>query len=306
MLHVVLLKGGPSIEQEVSNASASNILKVLSDSPWKVSLLEFNLDTIVQDLLDLKPDIVFIGMHGQYGEDGRIQGFLDIMRIPYTHSPLTTSAICMNKDLTKRIVSTLDIKSPKGLKIDATVSLRTLQEAFLNSFNGFVVKPLSGGSSVSTNFYQKLEDINLENIKNSDLNFIVEERIVGAEFTVLVLNGKALGCLEIQTKNDIFDHAAKFNKQLTEYLMPPITHPIGSPVYEKLKEYGEHIFKILGCQQMARMDFIVQDDEIFFLEVNTHPGFTSEHSMSAKIASYFNISEEALLVNLIQNAKYYA
>ena len=295
--HIVVVCGGMSAEREVSLSSASGIIEGLVSLNYKVTKIDMGND-IGAVIPNLKPDIVFNALHGTYGEDGALAGLLNILRIPYTHSGLTASAIAMNKKISNLLFQSAGIRVINGVTINQGSNTNPAIQ------KPYVIKPLNQGSSIGIEIVLPEDEKDL-----GDYNFeygseiLVEEYIKGKEIQVAVLNGKALGTLEIKLINKRFyDYQAKYTEGFTEHLIPGT---LTDKQIEEVKEIAERANKVLGAKGLTRVEFILseQDNEFYILELNTHPGFTPL-SICPEIAQHHGICFTDLLEALIDDASF--
>jgi len=294
MKRILLLKGGKSREREISYRSA----KAVSDSLKRQGLnfIEAELDETLPTILqEFKPTVVFNATHGTYGEDGRVQGLLDILEIPYTHSSLPASALAMDKDKCKIILAKYGVNSAKG-------EVLSIKQAQAKKFSlPIIFKPNSEGSSFGIEIIKNNNELqNFLHSKNEEEVFLVEEFIEGRELTVGVFQNKALGVLEIKPKQDFYNFTAKYTSGGSEYIMPA---KIPENIYKQAESWAEIAHAKIGCNTLSRSDFIYSESKgLFFLEINTQPGFT-ETSLIPKMAKYNNISFDELVSTLIKEAR---
>ncbi|MBR3501436.1 MAG: D-alanine--D-alanine ligase [Alphaproteobacteria bacterium] len=294
---VLLLYGGFSAEKEISINSKSDTANALKSSGYTV--IEHNL-TDVWKLLDVikkeKPDVVYNGLYGNWGEDGELQGFLDMLQIPYTHSGLRASALGMDKQLTKLIAAANGIKVANGKKMLAGDYLKN------NCSIPYphVIKPVSDGSSVGVFIVKTEADKAKVQYSDENLEVLVEEFIDGHELTVMCLNGKSSVVTELCAKNEFYDYEAKYTDGVTQHILPA---PIPSDVAETCCRYAETLHNALGCNTLSRCDFRYNTkDGVVLLEINTAPGMTSL-SLVPEQAKYLGITYAELCDMLVKNAK---
>ncbi|MBB3764353.1 D-alanine-D-alanine ligase [Sphingomicrobium lutaoense] len=275
-LIVVVLMGGWSAEREVSLMSGKGVVAALEERGWKnVTALDMDRD-IAAKLAELRPDVVFNALHGTPGEDGSVQGLMDIMGIRYTHSGVTTSAVAIDKQLTKAVLEPHGIPMPPG-KVVESASL----------FEGdplprpFVLKPVNEGSSVGIAIVT--EDSNVGHPISAKAEgpwqkfdrLLAETFIEGRELTVSVLGEEAFCVTELKPKAGFYDYEAKYTDGKTDHICP--AH-IPDDVAEAMKAHAVEAHRILGCKGVSRSDFRWDDekgmDGIFLLETNTQPGMT--------------------------------
>ncbi|MCQ2965354.1 MAG: D-alanine--D-alanine ligase [Alphaproteobacteria bacterium] len=303
MKKVAVLMGGMSSEREVSLLSGKNVVEALKKAGYNAFCIELteNIEKLIVLLNKEKPDVVFNALHGKYGEDGCIQGLLDLMKIPYTHSGRLASALAMNKVTAKQVYRSANIPVAK----EKIVSKREiLSDNVLPK--PYVLKPISDGSSVGV-YIIKEEDSKkpFEMGKypyNENDKILAEEYIPGRELTVAVLNGKALGVLEIVPNLKFYDYTAKYTNGGAEHICPA---QIDQNDYNKIMEYAEKAHNALGCRGVSRSDFRYDDSNkqhrIVILETNTQPGMTSL-SLVPDIARYAGYSYEELVSALVEQA----
>ncbi|CAO6131826.1 DdlA D-alanine-D-alanine ligase and related ATP-grasp enzymes [Candidatus Pelagibacterales bacterium] len=297
---VTVLMGGTSAERDVSLDSGKACAKALTEIGFDVTSLDAK-DDFIKKLIKNKPDKVFNALHGRFGEDGSIQGLLEHLKIPYTHSGILSSAIAMDKLISKKIFKSAQISSP-----DYQV-VRTLQD-FQNSNIGYpcVIKPNNEGSSVGVYIFNKPkksdEKIVISLLKKFKL-LILEKYIPGREVQVAVMGPKALGAIEIVPTRLFYDYEAKYSaKAKTKHIMPV---KINETDYKKILDMALQAHNILGCRGVTRSDFRYNEFEkinkIYILEVNTQPGMTSL-SLVPEIANYYGISFNQLVKWIINDA----
>ena len=301
--HIVLLVGGASREREISQISGKSVHNALLNLGCKVTTVDPD-ENLASKLIKLRPDIVFNCLHGTFGEDGSIPGLLELLRIPYTHSGVTASAIAMDKILTKKMAQTCDINTPKYIKIEKSSLFAMLERVEDPMPKPYVIKALRQGSTIGIYF---IIDENSNKPKEEEWTFgeqiLIEEYIPGQELSVAVLNDKALGVLELRPKTNFYDYTAKYSDGVTEHIYPA---EIPQEVYLEAMKRAEEMHKALGCRTVSRSDFrynnIGNAGELFFLEINTHPGFTNL-SIVPDIASRHGISFEQIIEQLLKDAK---
>lgn len=301
--HIAVLMGGWNSEREVSLRSGEAVYQALISLGYKATKIDFSR-SVAKDLEAIKPDVVFNALHGQYGEDGAIQGLLDILNIPYTHSGIMASAVCMDKVLTRKICDLYGVKSPdfailkKGENEENNRKISQIGKPF-------VIKPISEGSSVGVEVI--LAENNFEIEKYSwqfGDEIIIEKYIAGSEIQVAVMDGRALGAIEIRPKKLFYDYECKYTAGMTDYIMPA---EISADKYEQVLQLATKCHNSVGCRGVSRVDFILNnknggDNNFYLLEVNTHPGFTAT-SLVPKIAKHVGISFEEIVEFLVKTAR---
>ncbi|MCZ6910170.1 MAG: D-alanine--D-alanine ligase, partial [Rickettsia endosymbiont of Ixodes persulcatus] len=250
--HIALVAGGMSAEREISLVSSEGVSKALIELGYKVTFIDMGADIAVK-LQEIKPDIVFNCLHGTYGEDGCLPGLLNIMRIPYTHSGVLSSALAFDKIHSRSWFLTNNINMAESIVINKSDNIKIDPMK-----RPYVIKPLTQGSSIGVKVIFEEDDFNF-----ADYDFpygdqvIIEQYIKGRELQVAVLNGKALGALEIKLlKNRFYDYETKYTEGFAEHLCPA---PLPANLYEKLLIESEKIYKTMNCKGPARAEFILED-----------------------------------------------
>jgi len=302
--HIAVLMGGFNSEREISLKTGEAVYVALQELGYQATKIDFS-HQIVYDLLAIKPDIIFNALHGYGGEDGKIQGMLDIMQIPYTHCGLLASALCMDKNITHQICKSNNIKTANYHLLHQGQD--TLNQQKLATFSsGFVLKPLSEGSSVGVEIIKHSANYNFFNYQwQHGKTIIAEQYLAGQELDVAVINGKALGALEVKPSGDFYDYKCKYTPGLTQYFMPA---PISETQYQEVLSLAEKAAKVFGCEKICRIEFILNnnkngDNQLYMLEINTHPGFTPT-SIVPKIAKHLGISFAEIVQMLLNSASY--
>ncbi|WP_188453838.1 D-alanine--D-alanine ligase [Virgibacillus oceani] len=279
-MKIAVLYGGISGEREVSLSSGKGIINALKHNGHNVIGIDFNPDKM-EEILNLDVDLVFIGLHGKFGEDGRIQGLLDMLEIPYVGSGVLASALAMDKAKAKQIFQTNNIPVAKSnaYKITQQTNLNEIIKSIESLYNTpFVIKPNREGSTLGLTIVNDIQDIEpaLKNALTSDDTVLVEDFIKGKEVTVPVLGSygkeKALPVIEIIPKNGFYDYESKYAPGGSEHIIPAT---VSMEVTEQLQTYAVLAHQLLGCKIYSRVDFIVTPENIpVILEVNTLPGMT--------------------------------
>lgn len=289
---IMVVFGGPSSEAEVSKRTSAAVFKALKNLGYNAIETEFSRN-IIADIQKEKPDIIYNAMHGAYGEDGCLQGLLECLKIPYTHSGVRASAIAMDKFFTKTILQPCGVNSASG-KIYSRNEIE--KENFVKPC---VIKPVDDGSSVGVIILKQNEKLDKNKLSKAN-RFLVEDYIEGRELSVAVLDGVALGAVEIRPKSGVYDYKSKYTSGASEYFVPA---PIEKNIEAIAFEYAQKAHNILGCKGVSRSDIIFceKENKLYFLEINTHPGMT-ETSLVPKIAAQKNISFESLVEKILASA----
>lgn len=296
MKKVMVIMGGLSSEREVSLVSGKGATEALKKCGYEVYPFDFkNGYELFEELKRVKPDVVFNALHGNFGEDGCIQGFLDVLQIPYTHSDVNASAIGMNKQATKEIAVSLGINVAQS----QTMTFAKFKQKGTRIDLPYVLKPVSDGSSVGVFIIKDDKDLVGVNYKNENLEILVEKFIAGKELTCAVIDGKSYVVTELRAKEDFYNYEAKYTNGMTEHILPA---PIPDDIAETIKTFSQRIHQALNCNTVSRSDFRYnEEDGVVFLEINTNPGLTPL-SLVPEQAKYIGISYEELCKKLVENA----
>lgn len=274
-LHIAVLMGGWSAERPVSLMSGAGVADALERNGHRVTRIDMDRD-LAAKLVEAKPDLVFNALHGSPGEDGTVQGMLDLMGIPYTHSGLATSVIAIDKVLTKQALVPHGIPMPGGriVKSEELFAADPLPRPY-------VLKPVNEGSSVGVAIVTDTSNHGSPIARDAAgpwgefEELLAEPYIRGRELTTAVLGNRALGVTELKPKNGWYDFDAKYTDGLTEHVCPA---QIPDEIAEACKSLALEAHRILGCRGASRSDFRWDDergvDGLFLLEVNTQPGMT--------------------------------
>ena len=300
---IAVLCGGMSSEAEVSRRSGKGCFDALQRLGYKNAELVEVDKNIAQKLKDGKYDYAYNALHGKYGEDGCIQGVLEILKIPYTGCGVMSSAICMNKEYTKRILSTCkDIPMAKSAFVQKG---ENLEEKTANLKFPVITKPVSEGSSfgmTKVNTRNELQAAYQEAIKYND-DVLIEEFIEGFFVTVGVLeqDGKnfATEILEIRPKNEWYDFEAKYTAGMSEFILPA---RINEELTKRTKDIAVKAHETAGCRGVSRVDFMISNDAIpYVIEINTSPGMTVTSDLPAQ-AKVMGISYDDLVQIILNGA----
>jgi len=291
-----VLMGGLSAERDVSLRTGKAVTNALRESGYEVREIDAGRD-LAERLREEGIEVAFIALHGRYGEDGTVQGLLEMLGLPYTGSGVMASSVAMDKVTTKKILSFHDIATPafgvyaKGEDMDVFMKTVPLPA---------VVKPAREGSTIGISIVRDMESLKagMEEALKCDGKVLVEEFVEGAEVTVGVIDGEALPIIQVVPKGGFYDYKAKYTKGETEYLVPA---PLDMNIYEKLQNAASAAFRALECSGAARVDFIIRGDEFQCLEVNTIPGMT-ETSLLPKAAGQAGIPFAELVLRILEGA----
>lgn len=297
MTRVAVIMGGWSAEREVSLVTGEACANALASLGYDVVRIDADR-RLAEVLHDAAADVVFNALHGRFGEDGAVQGMLEMMGIPYTHSGVLASALAMNKPEAKILFRDAGIPVPDG-----AVMTRQALAASTAYRPPLVLKPLNEGSSVGVEII--LEGDNFRPLDRGDPEerLLVERYIPGREIQVAVLGDEALGAIEIVSPGRFYDYEAKYAPGGSRHLMPA---PMPERDYELALDYSLRAHRALGCRGLTRSDLRYDDTgegeaALYLLEVNTQPGMTAT-SLAPEIAAYRGIGFEDLCRTLVEDA----
>jgi D-alanine-D-alanine ligase len=292
---VAVLLGGRSAEREVSLKSGHAVLAALQSSGVDAQAF----DPAERELAELKGfDRVFIALHGRYGEDGTIQGALELMGIPYTGSGVLASALAMDKWRTKLVWQAAGVPTPRDALLTAHSNF---DQVAADLGLPLMVKPASEGSSIGMSKVMRAEDLKMayELAAKHDRTVIAEQFVAGVEYTAAILGDKALPLIRLETPHTFYDYNAKYIANDTRYICPCELAPQAERAVQSL---ALKAFELLGCQGWGRADLIVDESGTpYFLELNTSPGMT-DHSLVPMAARQAGLSFEQLVLRILEQA----
>ena len=294
--HVAVLMGGWSKEREVSLVSGAAVATALKDTGFQVTEIDVHQDAaaLLTQLYPI-PDKVFNALHGRFGEDGCIQGLLNILGVPYTHSGVLASALAMDKPMSKRIFKEVGITVA-----DHQILTREQLSQTVFGSKPHVIKPLNEGSSVGVNIIFEGDSYTpTEKEWPFGSHVMAEQYIPGRELTVAVMGERALGVTEIKTGRRFYDYDAKYSDGGSIHQVPA---QLPQDIYDEAMRISVLAHKTLGCRGISRADMRYDGKDLYLLEVNTQPGMTPT-SLVPEQASYANISFENLVVWLVEHAE---
>ncbi|MDL1870690.1 D-alanine--D-alanine ligase [Deltaproteobacteria bacterium PRO3] len=298
---VGVLMGGLSKEREVSLRSGGAVLDALLLRGYDAVPIDVGAD-IAEQLKKKEIEVAFLALHGRYGEDGCIQGLLEIAGIPYTGSSVLASALAMDKHLTKDIARQEGLPTPDSLFFDAFhEDLDAFLAKFCLSFP-LIVKPSREGSTIGIAKVENARELKsaIHEAAQLDSRVLVEKFVQGREVTVPVLNQEPLPVLEVVPKSGFYDYASKYTAGATTYICPA---EIGEAATKLVQDYAKRIYRRIGCEGVARADFIIGEDQVpYFLEINTLPGMTAT-SLVPKSAAATGMSFEDLVEKILATAR---
>lgn len=301
--HIVLLSGGQSAESAVSIQSGLAVRESLERMGHKVTVID-PVGDFLEDIKRIQPDVVFNALHGTYGEDGAIPGALEVMAIPYTHSGILSSSVCMNKAFTKELLSRYGIVSPAGFAMPLSEFLEQEAAGVFPLSKPYVVKPVSQGSTVGVYLIKAGESFAQQNEENPwsyGEMALIEEYIEGQELSGVVIGGKCLGVIELRPASGFYDYESKYMEGKTEHIYPA---QIPDSFYKLAQEWSELAHSKLHCRSISRSDFRYDSErqKLFFLEINTHPGFT-KLSLVPEVAGYNGMTFDDVVALLLSEAR---
>ncbi|KAA0123761.1 D-alanine--D-alanine ligase [Methylobacterium sp. P1-11] len=300
--HVAVLLGGTSAEREVSLNSGKACADALEGEGYRVTRVDVGPD-IASVLTALKPDVAFNALHGPDGEDGTIQGLLEILKIPYTHSGVLASALAMNKERAKTVMRAAGVDVPEGRIVNRHEAARTHPLP-----PPYVVKPIAEGSSVGVIIVRDGRSHPPQILASADWTFgeqvLVEPYIAGRELTCGVMGDRALGVIEVKAANgDWYDYDAKYAPGGSVHVLPAELKP---NVYQRVQELSLTAHQALGCRGVSRADLRFDDTPggtglLVVLEVNTQPGMT-QTSLVPEMAAHAGLSFGELVRWMVEDA----
>mgnify|MGYP006174913519 FL=1 len=296
---ILVISGGISKERIVSLDTGSQVTKELTKNGYIVKNVEPD-SRLLDSIASFKPNIIFNALHGQFGEDGYIQTILETTKIPYTHSGVISSAIAMDKELSKKVFIKNNILTPKYILYSFNKSKSDLIKLIDRKLKfPVVIKPLNEGSSLNVFICSKLNIVkNLKSLK-SYKKIIIEEFIAGREIQAAIIGTKKLGAIELKPKRQFYDYQAKYNSKAKTMHIIPVD--LSKKDYNKLMNQALKAHKLIGCSGVTRSDFKFFKGKFYLLEINTQPGMTNL-SLVPEIASHYGINFIKLIELILKNA----
>ena len=294
---ILVVQGGNSSERKVSLNSGKACIKALKKLKYKIIKFDPNKEHLSRiKQYKTKVNLIFNALHGRDGEDGIAQSYFEYFKIPYTHSGVASSMNAMDKIISKKIFKKNKLLTPDYISLNSVNYKKELKEKFLRNSNfnyPMVVKPSNEGSSIGVEICKNFNQLKISVVKliKNYKTLIVENYIAGQEIQVAVINGKALGAIELKPKRKFYDYKAKYFKSaLTKHIMPA---DINKNNYNIVLKLAEKAHKILNCKGVTRSDFKLIDNKFYLLEINTQPGMTNL-SLVPEIAKYAGMTFENL------------
>jgi len=290
---ILVISGGISKERVISLQTGRQVANELKKNGYEVKISEpdFNL---LDNIKKFKPRIIFNALHGQFGEDGYIQSILENINVPYTHSGVNSSALAMNKEISKKIFIKNKILTPKYFKYNFNKSKNEIKTLIKKKL-GFpvVIKPINEGSSVNvfickeSNIHKRLKFLKFYK------EILIEQFIPGREIQAAIIGKKKIGAIELRPKRKFYDYQAKYNvKAKTKHIIPV---SLSQKKYNELMNISFRVHNLLGCRGVTRSDFKFYRNKFYLLEINTQPGMT-KLSLVPEISAFYGIS----FINLIK------
>lgn len=289
-----VLYGGWSSEREISILTGNAVLSALKKMELNCCGIDVDKN-VAEKIKKEKIDIAYLAMHGQGGEDGTLQGMLEILGVPYTGSGVVSSSISMNKDISKNLFKAASIATPEWDIIKKNELLSEIK------YYPVVVKPISCGSALGVMIVKNFKEFTKAAKKAFEYSneIIIEQFISGKEITVGVLDGKALPVIEIVPKGKFYDFKSKYQKGCSKHIIPT---DISEKVYNIAQSYAEKIYKLFRCRAVCRIDMIVdKNNKVWVLENNTIPGMT-ETSLLPDASCVEGYSFENLVLKIIESS----
>ena len=300
--HVAVLMGGLSAEREISLRSGEACAAALEEKGYLVSRVDVGSD-IASCLAELKPDVAFNALHGKYGEDGCVQGLLELLHIPYTHSGVLASSVAMNKEVAKTLMAAAGVPTPQGRVVHR---LEAAKGHVLPP--PYVLKPVSEGSSFGVFIVEEHAQRPPLALSASDWShgdFMLAERFIpGRELTCAVMGDRPLDVIEILAADGgWYDYHAKYAKGGSKHVLPAVLKP---NIYQQVQQLALEAHRALGCRGVSRADFRYDDrpngtGDLLVLDVNTQPGMT-ETSLVPEMAAYAGFSFGELVQWMVEDA----
>ena len=296
---ILIISGGISKERAISLDTGRQVAKELKKNGYRVKITEPNYK-LFSTIKSFKPKTIFNALHGQFGEDGYIQTILESTGIPYTHSGVISSALAMDKEISKKIFIKDKILTPKFFCYSFNLSKNDLIKKIEKKIKfPVVIKPINEGSSVNVFICNKSNILRKLNLLREYTKIIVEEFIPGREIQAAIIGSKKLGAIELKPKRKFYDYQAKYNPNAkTKHIIPV---DLTKNKYNQLMNIALKAHKILRCSGVTRSDFKFFNDKFYLLEINTQPGMT-KLSLVPEIAAYKKISFIKLIELLLKNA----
>lgn len=289
-----VLMGGLSAEREISLRSGNACLKALTSRGYNAVAIDALRDLPFR-LRDEGIEVAFVALHGRYGEDGTVQGLLEVLGIPYTGSGVLASAIAINKAVTKEILRSKGIRTPGFIAVNRIEDVRELKISL-----PVVVKPVKEGSTIGISVVRDRENLisAVEEAFRYDTLVLIEDFVKGREVTVSLLDGRPMAIVEVRPKSGFYDFKSKYTAGMTEYMCPA---DISNEISKVCREMAVDVYDAVGCSGAARVDIIIDEGGPQAIEINTIPGMT-ETSLLPKAAACEGMSFDELVERMLDGA----
>ncbi len=286
--------GGLSAEREISLRSGNACLKALTSRGYNAVAIDALRDLPFR-LRDEGIEVAFVALHGRYGEDGTVQGLLEILGIPYTGSGVLASAIAINKAVTKEILRSKGVRTPGFIAVNRIEDVRELKITL-----PVVVKPVKEGSTIGISIVRGRENLisAVEEAFRYDTLVLIEDFVKGREVTVSLLDGRPMAIVEVRPKSGFYDFKSKYTAGMTEYMCPA---DISNEISKVCREMAVDVYDAVGCSGAARVDIIIDEGGPQAIEINTIPGMT-ETSLLPKAAACEGMSFDELVERMLDGA----
>ena len=296
---ILIISGGISKERLISLDTGQQVAKELKKNGYRIKITEPN-NSLNKNIKLFKPNVIFNALHGQFGEDGYIQTILERFKIPYTHSGVISSAIAMDKEISKKIFIKNNINTPKFFTYSYDIKNKDLIKKIKTKLKFPVVaKPINEGSSVNVYICNEKNIIKILNSIKQYKKVMIEEFIGGREIQVAIMGNKKLGAIELKPKRKFYDYQAKYNSSAKTKHIIPVDLPKGKMNTVMNMAYKAH--RVIGCRGVTRSDFKFFNNKFYLLEINTQPGMT-KLSLVPEIAAFKGISFLDLIEWIMQDA----
>ena len=290
---VLIISGGISKERAISLDTGNQVAKELKKNGYQIKICEPDYN-LINKIKIFKPEVIFNALHGQFGEDGYIQSILETIGTPYTHSGIVSSAMAMDKEISKNIFVKNKILTPKYFIYSFDKSKKKLINIIQKKLNfPVVIKPINEGSSVNVFICTKKNIISKLKMLKNYKRILIEQFIPGREIQSAIIGKKKLGAIELKPKRKFYDYQAKYDSRAeTEHIIPI---NLTKKQYEKLMNITLKVHNLMGCRGVTRSDFKYHKKKFYLLEINTQPGMT-KLSLVPEISEYNGIN----FINLIK------
>ena len=296
---ILVLCGGISKERKISLETGKEVARELKKNKYDVGIFEPD-NNLLKNIRFYKPDIIFNALHGQFGEDGYAQTILETQKIPYTHSGVISSAIAMDKEISKKIFKQKKILTPRHIKFIYKKNEKNIVRKIEKKLKfPVVIKPINEGSSVDVYICIKKNILKYLKKLSNYKEILIEEFIPGREIQVAIMGKRKLGTIELKPKRKFYDYEAKYNpKAKTKHIIPV---DLNKKDLKKIENIALKAHKVIGCRGVTRSDFKYYKGKFYLLEINTQPGMT-KLSLVPEIANFVGLSFIQLIEWILKDA----